>query len=381
MMVRYMLALILCFGMLAISSPLMATESRIVGGDGLVGDNQLAASIWRIGLCPVTAGQDFGFHIAEVANSAWPGAFAQCGAFKIINIPDCNPSALTPDDIIRLGEEYGVDALVWGSVDQAKNQPTFSFSSSNPMNEVAVMISFKLFETRTGTLLWERILKKFRAVSAYEADGVMERFAGNIVTDMVECLIADGITGRDLSLNSPPVISCPSPTITFRTSAVRLTGMVNDDFGISEVSISCGGDEAIGLWSAELATEFPLDVILTREEITGNDLTILAQDSQGEQASIAIPFDLSATTIEGNIASISVDAVFLNIGSTAGVEAGMLFTVETSVDITDPISGALLGSTCVRSGMIEVVSVEPSFSSCKVIDGKIEDLKPGDRVY
>jgi hypothetical protein len=358
----------------------MARESRIVGGDGVIGDTELASTIWRIGLCPITAGQDFGFHVAEAANSAWSGAFAPSGAFKVVQVPDTNPSTLTPDDIIRLGVEYGVDALVWGSVDQAKNTITWG-SGTNPMHQVAVMISFKLYETSSGTLLWERILKKDRGVPESEAEGLVERFAGNIVTDMVETLVADGITGRDLSLNTAPVINFPSQTIECRTSAFHLEGSVTDDFGINEVAVSCGENEAITSWTVEQALEFAIDAVLCCEDITGDNLTVIARDTQSVQSQIILSLDFSENRIEGNIANISSDSVFLNIGSNGGVEPGMIFTVETSVDITDPESGALLGSTNLKTGMLEVVSVETEFSTCTVIEGNIEDMKPGDRVY
>jgi len=34
-----------------------------------------------------------------------------------------------------------------------------------------------------------------------------------------------------------------------------------------------------------------------------------------------------------------------------------------------------------ETGMLEVISADSQFSTCKVIDGGIEDMKPGDRVY
>ena len=358
----------------------MARESRIVGGEGVVGDPEVASAVWRIGLCPITGGQDYGFHVSETANSAWPGAFAQYGNFRIVQVPDTNPSTLTPADIIRLGEEYGVDALVWGSVDQAKNTRTWG-SASNPQNQVAVMISFKLYETTSGTLLWERILKKDRSVSANEAEGILERFAGNIVTDMIGWLIDDGIQGRDLSLNSAPFIDLPFQTIQIKTSAFRLEGLVTDDFGVNEVAISCGSDEAIRFWSVNQASEYAIDTILCCDELTGDSLTILARDSQSVQTQIILSLDFDEEQIEGIIANISADSVFINIGSNDGVEAGMIFTVETAVEITDPESGALLGSTNIKTGMLEVASVESEFSTCNVIEGSIEDMKSGDRVY
>jgi hypothetical protein len=367
--------------MLALSTPLAATESRIVGGEGLVGDSAVAASIWRIGLCPITSGQDFGFHVSETANSAWPGAFAECGSFKIVSVPDANPSTLTPDDIIRIGQEYGVDALLWGSVDQAKNRRSPWGNASNPMHDVAVMISFRLYETQTGNLLWERILKKDRGVSADEAEGIVERFAGNIVTDMVGYLIADGITGRDLSLNAPPVVACSIPVLVFKTSVARLQGTVTDDFGINEVSISCGGSEAIIQWTVESIPEFEFNTVLNREDIVGDSILIAARDTQGQETDFAFPVYMDSASIEGMVSSITADTVFINIGSDSGVEPGMLFTVETSVEITDPSTGALLGASCLETGKIEVVTVEPQFATCKLVEGNINDMNIGDRIF
>jgi len=367
--------------MLMFSSPAIARESRIVGGDGLVGDAAIASSIWKIGLCPITAGQDFGFHVAEAANSSWSAAFAQSAAFKIVSVPNTNPSTLTPDDIMRLGRELGVDALLWGSVDQAKNRRSVWGNAQNPMHDVAVMISFKLYETQTGKLLWERVLKKDRTVPASEAEGIVERFAGNIVTDMVENLVADGITGRDLSLNSPPVVSCSVPMLVFRTSAIRLHGTVTDDFGIRDVSISCVGGEAIEQWTVDSAPEFGINAVLNQKDVAGNSLVIVAEDSQGRETHFDVPVYIDSSAIEGAISNITADSIFINIGSDAGVETGMIFTVETSVEITDPATGTVLGSSQLETGKVEVTSVEPLFATCKVIEGNIGDLKSGDRVY
>ena len=381
MLRNQIIILSLILTLFVISSPLHATESRVVGGDGVIGNLEIASIIWRIGLCPITAGQDFGFHVAETANSVWPGAFAQYGNFRIVQVPDTNPSTLTPDDIIRLGEEYGVDALLWGSVDQAKNRRSVWGSSTNPTHQVAVMISFQLFETSTGTLMWERILKKDRGVSASEAEGILERFAGNIVTDMVGWLINDGIPGRDLTLNEGPFINFPAEIIECRTSAFRLAGSVTDDFGIREVALSCGGEEPLRFWEVDQLNEYQVDTILVCEEVPADDLTIIAYDSQGAQTQIILTLDFSKKSIEGNIANISADSVFINVGSEIGVVPGMIFTVETSVEITDPESGELLGSTNLITGMLEVETVDLEFSTCTVIEGTIEDMKPGDRVH
>jgi hypothetical protein len=375
--IPFVLSLVLIFA----GIPAHATESRIIGGDGLVGDGVIASSVWKIGLCPITAGQDFGYHVSETANSAWPGAFGQSGAFRIVHVPDVNPSTLTPSDIINLGEQYDVDALLWGSVDQAKNRRSLWGSATNPQNEVAVTITFKMYETTTGNLLWERMLKKDRTVSASEAEGIVERFAGNIVTDMVGILINDGITGRDLSLNAAPVFEFPFRTIYCRTSAFRLEGMVTDDFGINEVTLSCGGSEAIRSWPLEQASEFPVDTVVACDEVTGDELTIVACDSQGVISQMVLALDFSGKGLEGAIANISADSVFLNIGSDDGVGQGMVFSVETPVEIVDPETGSILGTTSLKTGMIEVTSVEAQFCTCRVIEGKIEDMNSGDRVY
>ena len=372
---------VLTLVMILVGGPARATDSRIIGGDGLVGDAGIAASIWKIGLCPVSAGQDFGFHVAETANAAWPGAFGQVGAFRIVQVPDVNPSTLTPSDIINLGEQYDVDALLWGRVDQAKNRRSVWGSATNPQREVAVTITFKMYETTSGNLLWERMLKKDRTVSASEAEGILERFAGNIVTDMVGILINDGITGRDLSLNSAPVFNFPSHTVNCRTSAFHIEGLVTDDFGINEVALSCGGSEAIRTWPVEQVMEFPVDTVVACDEISGDELTIVVCDSQGVISQMVLALDFSGKGLEGAIANISADSVFLNIGSDDGVEQGMIFSVETPVEIVDPESGSILGTTSLKTGMIEVTAVEAQFCTCRVIEGRIEDMKSGDRVY
>ena len=77
----------------------------------------------------------------------------------------------------------------------------------------------------------------------------------------------------------------------------------------------------------------------------------------------------------------AADTVFINIGSDSEVDTGMLFTVETAVEIIDPSTGAVLGSSRLETGKIEVVTVEPLFATCLIVEGNIGDMKIGDRVF
>jgi hypothetical protein len=120
---------------------------------------------------------------------------------------------------------------------------------------------------------------------------------------------------------------------------------------------------------------------LNQKDVAGNSLVIVAEDSQGRETHFDVPVYIDSSAIEGAISNITADSIFINIGSDAGVETGMIFTVETSVEITDPATGTVLGSSQLETGKVEVTSVEPLFATCKVIEGNIGDLKSGDRVY
>jgi hypothetical protein len=314
---------------------------------------------------------------------------------------------LTSSDIIAIGREYGVDALLSGNIVQSKSRGSaWSLLVGGDMYEVRVSIAFDLYECTNGELVWERTLKKDRTVGAGQVAEIMRRFSVNLANDMVPVLIEDGFTGRDVSRNEPPEISCPSRSLIFSTSAMRLRGTVTDDFGIDEVHLSCVGGEVIGsrtpaqssgmavdvatgeaypialfTWAVHDTREYELDAVIKRSEVTGDGLVIVATDCQGCQALHTLVVQDALQPITGQIANISGDTIFLNIGTNSGIEEGMIFTVQSDVSITDPTTGAILGSSTLEVGMLEVTSAEPEFAVCQVIEGKLEDMHPGDTVY
>lgn len=408
MMRRWLTFIAVAVASAALAIPAYATESRIVDGDGcMTDDTELVQSIWRLGLCDILPGDEYGFEIAQMAVETLPPSFAASQRFRTIRIEDVDPSTLTASDIIAIGREYSVDALVSGNIIQSKSRGSaWSLLVGGDMYEVRVSIAFDLYDCTNGELVWERTLKKDRTVGAGQVAEIMRRFSVNIANDMVPVLIEDGFTGRDVSLNEPPEIACPRRSLIFSTSAMRLTGTVTDDFGIDEVHLSCVGGEIIareerderagmavdvatgetypiGLftWAVHDTREYELDTVIKRCEVAGDELVIVATDCQGREAHYTIVVQDALQPITGQIANISGDTIFLNIGTNSGVEEGMIFTVQSDVSITDPTTGAILGSSTLEVGMLEVTSVEPDFATCQVIEGKLEDMHPGDTVY
>jgi len=383
--------LVIVFAILAILAfalPLQARESRIVDGDGLLTeDTELAGSIWRLGLCPIIPDDEYGFEVANMAYSIWPGAFAESKAFSAICIDDLDPATLSPNDIVEIGEAYGVDALLCGRVIQAKFRTSAWTAFSNTVRtEVRVSIAFDLYETHTGTLIWERTLKKDRTVDASEAAVILRRFAGNVAEDMVHVLIDDGITGRDLSLNEPPEINCPLTTLEFSTSAIQFSVVALDDSGTFDVKLYCGeAEEPLQEMTCNSPSMLQIPIVLAWQDLRGDEVTVVATDSQGLESHLVLPVAILRPQITGQIANVLAGLVIINIGSNQGVESGMLFTVERDIEIIDPRSGECLGSYAADIGIIQALLVEPEFSVCHLFGGgpgdSVDDFHISDTVY
>jgi hypothetical protein len=363
--------------LLLIPNAAKARESRVIAGDGvLTEDTELVESIWRLGLCEIIPNDEYGFEVANMAYSVWPSAFADSGVFSTIRLDSINPATLTPDDIIQLGQEYELDALVCGVIGQAKVRDSLLGSA------VRIEIAFQMYETTTGTLIWERTLKKNRTVNESEVVEIIRRFAGNVSTDMVPVLIADGVTGRDISANEPPGIHCSHDSLNFVTSAIRLCGTVTDDFGIADFVVLCGNNEepllSVALESQSL---IDFDIILTWADLEEDEIIITASDSQGQHSELIIPIEDDEPFITGQIANISSDRIFVNLGTINGIEEGMVFIVVSDEDIIDPTTDRVLGQSTLNVGIIQVEAVEDEFSTCIVLDGEIDNFSVGDKVY
>jgi hypothetical protein len=289
-----------------------------------------------------------------------------------------NPSTMTAADIIRVGQDYNVDALICGVINQAKFRQVLWGDNY----EVRVEIAFQMYETTTGTLLWERTLKKDRTVNLTEAGELIRRFAGNVGIDSVLTIIADGITGRDITNNEPPQIHCSLSNIEFATASIMLTGSVTDDFGLTTLTVQCGEEtEPLLVQSCESEPSVDFTLLLKWDSLEDTQLIIEATDSQGLNSELTLPIDDDEPFITGTIANISSDMVFINIGSDDGVEEGMTFIVQSEVDIIDPSTGEKLGTTVLEVGVIQVETADAGFSTCFVIEGEVENISVGDSVY
>jgi len=73
---------------------------------------------------------------------------------------------------------------------------------------------------------------------------------------------------------------------------------------------------------------------------------------------------------QGAIAAIDQYGIIINNGGENGIKIGDRFTVfKTGQDIIDPTTGVSLGSRKFRSGVLEIVSVDAKFSTCKSVEG------------
>lgn len=372
----YVVAIFVSIILLSVS-PVYAERSRVIDGEGVLSeDRELINSIWRLGLCEIIPDDEYGYEVAEWAYGVWPGYFSDTGRFTTTEIGNVNPALISASEIIEIGTEYNVDALISGRINQAKVRR----SGSSRM--VRIEIAFQVYETSSGTLIWERTIKKDRSVNEDEEQMILRRFAGNIAYDMINVMINDGLLGQDIGNNSPPEISFSQGVIEIKTSLIRIRGSVTDDFSLVSVRIFSGNaDSPLFDWTGEDESVLDFDLIVNWDELQDEELVIRTVDSLGIETDRIIPVIGNKPNLEGLIANVTGESVFINVGYFDGVDEGLLFNVVSEVEIIDPESGDVLGKTTVNTGIIEVESVEDDFAICIVVEGNIDDFNTGDRVW
>ena len=112
----------------------------------------------------------------------------------------------------------------------------------------------------------------------------------------------------------------------------------------------------------------------------GGELGTFAKTPIGEaaqdcinQAVKFIASKMEAYPVEGNVVSVSEEAININLGTNYGIRAGQTFAIRRKGEVlTDPETGEILGSSEGETlGMIEVVSPKEKFSSCKLVSGEL----------
>lgn len=382
-------------------STLLAKESKVIGGIGLwdkpgkdpknpdkfnplAQDKEYLKSIWRIGICEITPGDELGYEAAQRATDSWANKFAETNKFKIVRIPgDCNPSVITPNDIVEICKNNKVDCLLWGKVVFAKAR--FRDYYYVAYWEVKLGIAYFMWEGKTGQCIWDRELRKEGSAHGFGANQhpelMLRRYAGDIGADCVTWILRDGFTGKDLEVNEKPAFEFPEKALNLVTSAYHLKLKVTDDYAVCNVALSCGQQEPLVNWPVDSLQVFDVDIILKSDQLISDQLYVIAKDSLGAESQLCIPIIKSPNMISGQIAYTSAESIFINIGSDIGVFPGMVFTVEKEVKITDPVTGQVLDNYSVECGLIEVVEAKPSSSVCKVIKGNYSDMTVGCRVY
>ncbi len=186
---------VLVLMILTIAFPVIAIESRVVDGDGINFENfPESAEICTIGVCAMVADSSTEERVIDWGYEDWLEEFIDTGSFNVVELADINPMEMTEDEIISLGESFGIDAFVVGDITRAKQEFQFLMGVN-----VSIEIAFDMYSGENGKLIWERTLKKQRNGSTYSFDLLGKRFSEDIVMDMVLTLAEDGISGCELN--------------------------------------------------------------------------------------------------------------------------------------------------------------------------------------
>ena len=112
----------------------------------------------------------------------------------------------------------------------------------------------------------------------------------------------------------------------------------------------------------------------------GGELGTFAKTPMGEaaqdcinQAVKFIASKMEAYPVEGNVVSVSEEAININLGTNYGIRAGQTFAIRRKGEVlTDPETGEILGSSEGETlGVIEVTSPKEKFSTCKLVSGDL----------
>lgn len=110
----------------------------------------------------------------------------------------------------------------------------------------------------------------------------------------------------------------------------------------------------------------------------GGELGTFAKTPMGEaaqdcinQAVKFIASKMESFPVEGNVVSVSEEAININLGENYGIVSGQTFAIRRKGEVLiDPETGESLGSSEGETlGMIEVVKSKEKFSICKLVSG------------
>jgi len=398
-----------CVVLLALQSGAEAKKSRRIGGEGLIKENLTGvdiSTIWRFGLTQIEPGDQLGIQAVQYATGHAITKFGQQKSFKVVDLGSGvapvgggninvvkNLDSLTPEQIIDLGKEHNIDALWGGRVLQAKEKNSWGTKFAR------LQLEIYLYSTQNGLKIWSSEHKKEQNTATSNQygwheimplDQAFNKLFYNIIEDSIRVMMEDGVTGRDVSEDSPATMRIAFPPYALRTmdsakgkyiveplsSLGLVTGQMEDDFGLKTLVVWHNNAEAYrvdfggsteGQWQGmlEFCDDDAVEFILT--------------DVSGAKTCMLVDIDCD-NALEGEIASVAGDVVFVNLGAYSGAKKGMLFRIVSSVDIVDPSTGEVLGSSEVQTGVLKIVKVEDKFSRAELVEGELSEIKGGERI-
>ncbi|MCR4336809.1 MAG: hypothetical protein NUV91_03285 [Candidatus Omnitrophica bacterium] len=100
-----------------------------------------------------------------------------------------------------------------------------------------------------------------------------------------------------------------------------------------------------------------------------------------DQAVAYLSQKLSSMPWQGKVVTVKDGLVFVNSGTTAGVQSGNTFAIYKEGEaLIDPDTGINLGSEKTKVADIRVTDVQEKFSKAQVTSGKLEEISKGDIV-
>ena len=159
-------------------------------------------------------------------------------------------------------------------------------------------------------------------------------------------MIAAGLQGRPSDIEKPTIDV--EESYVSRTSVFFLDGQVSDNFGVSRLTIN-----KTPIKLDETGKFSHLVSLMSSPQIAN----ILIEDEAGNTTQKNVEIHRSER-LEGSIAQIVGNKVFINLGSNANLREGTGFTVSSIQQIKDPVTGQILDSLSLDVAIIRVIEVK-----------------------
>jgi hypothetical protein len=268
------------------------------------------------------------------------------------------------DNIINAGALNGVDTILTGNIAE------YTVKKDVWLGGVyaKVRVEANLYSAKTGELIWTgTVTERYAGDTEIHC---LQKATRETVWSLKKAMITAGLQGRPNDSEKPSfeiLDQCLSST-----SVYFLEGYVKDNFGVARLIVN--GQATPFTNDGKFSFMLPMKSSTVIVDIK-------AEDDAGNIASKQVQVK-KAGSLDGKIAQIIGNKIFINKGLSDNVKEGMGFTVSTVQQIKDPSTGDILDSVTTDVGIIRVIDVKDRLSIAELVTAlNAGRINVGDYIY